>query len=164
MGFDLTYEQRCEIYEKFAWVELFRGFMLGCVCHYTIIQKDAEGKSLFLTEAPSGSASIFLAKFLATLWMQMEVDIYVGTGISMMKYAVNHYENFVNPHAAFLAGFSFTIIGWATELALIFVLTNKNTPVDAVLAYTALSPISAPEFMFDTLFNHKITRIRGLEL
>ena len=82
----------------------------------------------------------------------------------MMKYAVNHHENFVNPHASFLAGLSNTILGWATEVLMILVLTKKKTPVEVVLAYTAFQPISyAPVYYFKTLVNHKITSYKKWE-
>jgi len=69
LGFDLTYEQRAEIYEQYIWVELFRGFFLGTMCYYTLNEQDKFGKYTFLSKAPNGNGWILIARFLASLWM-----------------------------------------------------------------------------------------------
>ena len=42
LGFDLTYDQRCTIYEKYLWVEMFRLFMIGCIINTVIHHRDPD--------------------------------------------------------------------------------------------------------------------------
>ena len=48
-------------------------------------------------------------RFIAAMMMHLNVSKDVRNGISMMKYAVNHYKNFNNVHIAFLIAFLLTI-------------------------------------------------------
>jgi len=58
----------------------------------------------FEVRAPT-SFDMICARFMASMFMHINVEKDVKHGICMMKYAVNHYKNFTNPYAAFLFGF-----------------------------------------------------------
>ena len=49
------------------------------------------------------------ARFIAAMMMHLNVEKDVRNGLSMMKYAVNHYQNFHNVHVAFFIAFMLTI-------------------------------------------------------
>ena len=61
--------------------------MLSCIWKYTI-----ESKS-FLGEVPKDSL-ILIARFLASLWLHIALEVEERQGMFMMKYAVNHHKNF----------------------------------------------------------------------
>ena len=48
---------------------------------------------------------LLMARFAATMFMHIAVEKDVNNGLQMMKYAVNHRENFVNCLPPFLLGY-----------------------------------------------------------
>ena len=64
--------------------------MLISVFKYTL-----DGKK-FLSVLPKDNL-ILIARFLASIWMHVMLEVEERQGMFMMKYAVNHYQHFENP-------------------------------------------------------------------
>ena len=60
----------------------------------------------------------------------------------MMKYLVNHTEDFSAPFNAFLVGFLQVFTGLMTEMACICFLGSVNAEIDVIIKYMALSSIA----------------------
>lgn len=99
-------------------VHLAQIFMITCVYKYTAQAKD------FLTEVPNDRL-ILIARFMASLFMHIYLEVEERQGMYMMKYAVNHHDNFHNPYVAFLFGFISLTLGYFIEVCVIIILTGK---------------------------------------
>ena len=84
----------------------------------------------------------------------------------MMKYAVNHYENFTNPYAAFLFGLLQTSTALAVEFNVMLILTNIPSIINVIVKYVSLSSIAnVPRFYFASLTSeHIMIKANGLKL
>jgi len=60
----------------------------------------------------------------------------------MMKYSVNHSDDFSGPFNAFLIGFLQMIGGLGAELGCIFYLSSINTPMDVIIRFIAMGSIA----------------------
>ena len=56
--------------------------------------------------------------------MHLNVEKDVRNGITMMKYAVNHRENFVNVECGFFIAYLHTTCSFAVEITVILVLVS----------------------------------------
>ena len=61
------------------------------------------------------------------MMMHLNVEKDVRNGITMMKYAVNHRENFVNLECAFFISYLLTLCSFAVEITVILVLVSFTT-------------------------------------
>jgi len=52
------------------------------------------------------STILLIARFAATMFMHIAVEKDVNNGLTMMKYVVNHRDNFVNHNAPFFLGYA----------------------------------------------------------
>ena len=80
-----------------------------------------------------------LARFLASMMMHLQVEKDIRNGLSMMKYAVNHYENFTNVHASFFIAFLLTFTSFIIEFSVILVLTSFPNVLEVILKYVSLA-------------------------
>ena len=66
--------------------------MIVCVTLHAVT--DTKGQML---SSPPESTMILLARFSASIFMHTSVEKDVRNGLNMMKYALNHRANFINP-------------------------------------------------------------------
>ena len=82
------------------------------------------------------------ARFICTILMHLQVESDIRQGLRMMKYSVNHSEDFSGPFNAFLIGFLQMVGGLAAEIACIFYLSSINTPMDVIIRFIAMGSIA----------------------
>ena len=73
------------------------------------------------------------ARFICTILMHLQVESDIRQGLRMMKYSINHSDDFSGPFNAFLIGFLQMIGGLSAEIACIFYLSSINTPMDVII-------------------------------
>ena len=104
-------------------------------------------------------------RFVASLMMHLNVEKDVRNGISMMKYAVNHYENFTNVHSAFLIAFLLTLQSVLIEFTVVFVLVSIKGILEVIMKYVSLAAIAnLPRFYFNSLVDHKLLKVNQIKL
>ena len=97
--------------------------------------------------------------------MHIQVGTDVRNGLSMMKYAVNHPENFRNVHVAFFIAWLLTIVSLMVELSVILVLASLPNVLEVIMKYVSLCAIAAiPRFYYNSLVEHKLLTAAGLTL
>ena len=75
--------------------------MIMCVWKYAFF---TSGNNAFAI-TPAKTLDMMVARFIASMMMHINVEKDVRAGITIMKYVVNHYENFTNPYPSFFIGF-----------------------------------------------------------
>ena len=60
----------------------------------------------------------------------------------MMKYLVNHPEQFAAPYFAFVVGILQAITGFLAELCCIIFLGSLDNPIDIIIRFIALGSIA----------------------
>lgn len=104
-------------------------------------------------------------RFIASMLMHLNVGKDVTNGLLMMKYAVNHYENFTNVHIAFFVAFMHTIISLGIEVTVIMVLCSFSSVLQVIMGYVSLSAIAnIPKFFYGALHEHKMLKCAGHKL
>lgn len=89
--------------------------------------------------------------------MHLQVEKDVRNGISMMKYAVNHPENFRNVHSAFFISWLLAFNSILIELTVILVLVSLPNVLEVIMKYVSLSAIAnIPRFYYNSLVEHKL--------
>ena len=83
--------------------------------------------------------NILYIRFIASILMHLRVTNDLINGLMMMKYAINHFDNFTNIHIAFLVSFVHTIITLVSEITVIMVLCSFTNIVKVVMGYVSLS-------------------------
>ena len=104
--------------------------------------------------------TIMLVRFIASMMMHLNVEKDVRNGLSMMKYAVNHYKNFNNIHSAFLVAFILTMQSMLLEFTVVFVLVSLDNILEVIMKYVSLSAIAnLPRFYYGSLVDHKLLKV-----
>ena len=104
-------------------------------------------------------------RFIASMLMHLNVCKDVTNGLLMMKYAVNHFENFTNVHIAFFVAFMHTIISLGIEVTVIMVLCSFSNVLQVIMGYVSLSAIAnIPKFFYGALHEHKMLKCAGHKL
>lgn len=73
---------------------------------------------------PAVSLDMMVARFVASMMMHINVEKEVRAGLRMMKYAVNHYENFTDVYPPFMIAFLLTIISLFVEINVMVILAS----------------------------------------
>ena len=103
-----------------------------------------------------------MARFVASLLMHINVEKDVRNGISKMKYAVNHYDNFNNVHVAFFTGFMLALTSFLVEFTVVLVLSSIPKTLEVIMKYVSLAAISnIPRFYYASLIDHKLLAVAG---
>jgi hypothetical protein len=114
---------------------------------------------------PAESIDMMVARFVASMMMHINVEKDVRMGIQMMKYAVNHYENFNNVIPAFIMGFNATILSIIVEVNVMIILSSMPNILGVVMKYVSLAAIAnIPRFYFSSLVEHKLCLIKDKKL
>ena len=108
---------------------------------------------------------MMIARFLASLFMHINVEKDVTAGISMMKYVVNHFDNFTNPYPPFFLGLLQTIISFIVEMNVMIILSSMDDVLGVINKYVSLAAIvNVPRFYYNSLRDNKITCCNELKL
>ena len=108
---------------------------------------------------------VICVRFIASMLMHLNVEKDVRNGIQMMKYAVNHSENFVNLDVGFFIGFMLTICSFGVEITVILVLVSFRDVLKVVMGYVSLAAISnIPRFYYNSLVEHKLLTVADVTL
>ena len=116
-------------------VQLIQMSLTFMILYYAIYGIDGEdGFSLYTPK----DTMLICVRYIASLMMHLNVEKDVRNGISMMKYAVNHPQNFTNLPVAFLTAFFHTINNLTIEICVILVLISQTTLLDVIMKYVPL--------------------------
>jgi hypothetical protein len=97
--------------------------------------------------------------------MHLNVEKDVRNGLSMMKYAVNHPNNFKNLHAAFFIAFLLSTTSMLIEITVILVLVSLPNVLEVIMKYVSLCAIAhLPRFYYSSLVEHKLLGVTALSL
>ena len=95
--------------------------------------------------------------------MHLNIEKDLRNGITMMKYAVNHYENFHNVYVAFFVAFLLTLSSYTIEISIIMVLTSLPNVLEIIMKYVSLSAIAnIPRFYYNSLVDYKLLLVNNL--
>ena len=108
---------------------------------------------------------MMVARFVASMMMHINVEKDVRMGIQMMKYAVNHYENFNNVVPAFVMGLNSTILSLIVEINVMIILSSMPNILGVVMKYVSLAAIAnIPRFYYNSLVEHRMSSVNQVKL
>ena len=114
---------------------------------------------------PPDGLDILAVRFIASMLMHLNVEKDVRNGLTMMKYTVNHFDNFRNYHVAFMVSFLLTFCSIAVELTVILVLTSLHNVLTVIMKYVSLAATAnIPRFYYNSLWEHKLLKTAGLDV
>jgi hypothetical protein len=114
---------------------------------------------------PAESLDMMVARFVASMMMHINVEKDVRGGINMMKYAVNHPENFNNVIPAFFMGLNSTIISLIVEINVMIILSSMPNILGVVMKYVSLAAIAnIPRFYYASLVEHRMAAVSNISL
>ena len=97
-GHKFSEEDQAEVWMNTFIVQLIQIGLLGlCLYH-------ASHSNEFII-FPASGLDLMCARFIGSMLMHINVEKDVRQGLMMMKYAVNHRENFHNVYPAYFVGF-----------------------------------------------------------
>lgn len=135
-------KQRVDIFMNSLFVLLIQ---MGCIL---CIWKNAFDHDTFII-IPATSIEIMIARFLGSLMMHINVEKDVRKGLSMMKYAVNHVDNFTNVYPSFLLGYLCCIISLMIEANCMIILITLPNILDVITKYLSIvSIVRFPDIYF----------------
>lgn len=83
----------------------------------------------------------------------------------MMKYVINHRENFRNHHIAFATGFFQTSVSLMIEVMTLALMANIENINFMVIAFLCLSSLSnIPKIFYGSLADHKFLKVKQINL
>ena len=155
---DFSDAQRSDVLMNSVIVQLVQVMMILCIWKYAY---SYEGFAI----KPVETLDMMIARFIASAFMHINVEKDVRAGISMMKYAVNHYENFTNPYPPFFLGLMGTIISFIVEINVMIILSSMGDVLSVINKYVSLAAIvNIPRFYYNSLVDHRITSCNTVKL
>jgi len=115
---DLNFEdeQKSQVWMNTLLVQLIQICCLaGCFYYYSY----KDGFKIF----PAQGLDLVCARFLCSMMMHINVEKDCRTGLAMMKYAVNHRDNFTYVYPPFFIGLFQFIISVFVEINVMFILS-----------------------------------------
>lgn len=107
---------------------------------------------------PSDSLDMMIARFIASIMMHINVEQDVKQGITMMKYATNHWREFNNPMMPFITGLLSTLIALIIEFNVMIILSALPDLLGIIVRYVSLASIAkVPQIYFGSLSNMNIS-------
>lgn len=124
---------------------------------------------------PAMTLGIMVPRILSSIMAHLNVEPDIRQGIAMMKYAVNHPQNFKSndPHIiskrkvfyGFILGFSQATIGILVEIAIILFLSSLDSLLAIIMKFVALGAIVKFDDMYaSALHSEKIKKCVGKAL
>lgn len=135
--------------------------MILCVWKYAFW---TNGKDAFAI-TPAMSLDMMVARFIASMMMHINVEKDVRAGITIMKYVVNHYDNFTNCYPAFFIGFMQSLISLIVEINVMIILSSMPNILGVVMKYVSLAAIAnIPRFYYNSLVEHRMAEVKDMKL
>lgn len=114
---------------------------------------------------PANGTVMMISRFIASMFMHINVEKDVRNGIGMMKYASNHPENFTNVYPAFIIGLYLTINSFLVELNVMLILSSIPDVLNVIMKYVSLCAIAhLPRFYYSSLVQNKAVKFAQLQL
>lgn len=158
LGMDFSDQQRSDVLMNSVIVQLVQVIMIMCIWKY------AESNDKFAI-TPVKTLDMMIARFIASAFMHINVEKDVRAGISMMKYVVNHFDNFTNPYPPFFLGLVGTIISLIVEINVMIILSSMADVLSVINKYVSLAAIvNIPRFYYNSLVDHRITSCKDVKL
>jgi len=158
LGLNLSPEQQSDVFMNSLIVQLVQVIMILCVWKYALVN---DGFAV----RPAESLDMMVARFVASMMMHINVEKDVRMGIQMMKYVVNHTENFNNVVPAFMMGLNSTIISLIVEMNVMIILSSMPNILGVVMKYVSLAAIAnIPRFYFNSLVEHRMCSVNQVTL
>lgn len=155
---DFSETQRSDVLMNSVIVQLVQIMMILCIWKYA---QTNDGFAI----RPVKTLDMMIARFIASVMMHINVEKDVRAGISMMKYVVNHYENFTNPYPPFFLGMMGTIISLIVETNVMIILSSMTDVLSVINKYVSLAAIvNIPRFYYNSLVDHRITSCKDVKL
>ena len=107
----------------------------------TILDDDPAEGGGFTIKMPS-TMSVLAARFVCSIMMHLQVVSDEQQGMNLMKYMVNHPEEFSAPRLAFVVGFLQFFVGFMTELCCIIFLGSLDNAIGVIIRFIALGSIA----------------------
>jgi hypothetical protein len=85
--------------------------------------------------------SLLVVKFISSCALHMMLYPFVGRSMMMMKYVLNHYDDFTHPNIALLVPFLDLNLNITAELLNLFMLLYQHTVEHAIIHFVALEII-----------------------
>jgi len=159
-GLNLDQLQIAEVFQNTIIVNFLQLTLVFFIWYYAI---NDIGLVEFLNVRDS--YEILCVRFIASLMMHLNVEKDLRNGISMMKYCVNHWQNFNNLGSAFCVSFLLTISSILIEFTVIEVLISLPNILEVIMKYVSLAAIAnIPRFYFGSLVDHKLLKANGHKL
>ena len=99
-------------------------------------------------------------RFVAAMFMHINVGKEIIQGILMMKYSVNHHKNFTNVYPAFLLGFCQFFMSITTEVMVMLILTSLHDTQEVMIKWVAFARVGkVPEYYMTC-----VTSLKGHKL
>lgn len=86
--------------------------------------------------------SVLGIRFICSILMHLEVEDDIRQGLRMMKYLINHNNDFANPFYAFIVAFLQAMTGIAAEVFCILFLCSLQDAINIIWRYVAYGFIS----------------------
>ena len=101
-----------------------------------------------------------LARFVCCIILHLSVIDEVEAGQEMMKYSVNHSDDFVFYQLAFASGWLQSNICYQTEWACIFIILISEAPIAVVSNFVSLAIITQfDDFIYESLKNEVLKKL-----
>jgi len=151
-------EQRSDVLMNSIIVHLVQIMMIVCIWNYAWTNDE-------FAIRPVKSIDMMICRFLASVMMHINVEKDVQAGIKMMKYVVNHHENFTNPYPPFFLGLVSSIISLIVEVNVMIILTSMSNVLSVINKYVSLAAIvNVPRFYYSSLVEHRTTGCNNIKL
>jgi hypothetical protein len=158
LGLNLSAEQQSDVFMNSLIVQCVQVIMILCVWKYAYVNDE-------FVVRPAESLDMMVARFVASMMMHINVEKDVRGGINMMKYAVNHSENFNNVVPAFWIGLNSTIISLIVEVNVMIILSSMPNILGVVMKYVSLAAIAnIPRFYYSSLVEHRMSSVNTVNL
>lgn len=158
LGKDFTDEQRADVLLNSLNVQAIQFIMIICIWHFAITFDQFYVR-------PVDNIYMMVARFVASMFMHINVEKDVRAGINMMKYSLNHYKNFTNPYPPFFLGLIATILSVIVEINVMLILSNMTDCLNVINKYVSLSAVAnIPRFYYASLVEHKMTCCKDLKI
>ena len=92
--------------------------------------------------------------------MHLQVESDIRQGLRMMKYLLNHSEDFSSPFNAYLIGLLQMIGGIGAEIGCVIYLSSINSPMDVIIRFIAMGSIAKVDDFYASALPDE-NRIKG---
>ena len=99
-------------------------------------------------------------RVLVSILMHLQVESETRQGIKMMKYVINHTEDFQSPFVAYLIGFCQALTGIACEIGVVSFLSTMQDPMPIMMKYMAIAMVSKVDDFYSGALDDA-NRIKG---